>query len=35
MKPEDVRDQTQRMITLAQRKSGYQNILFLLDEAGQ
>ena len=30
---EDVRDQTQRMITLAQRKSGYQNILFLLDEA--
>src|SRR5215510_8635343 len=32
---EDVRDQTQRMITLARRKSGYQNILFLLDEAGQ
>ena len=32
---EDVRDQTQRMITLAQRKSGYQNILFLIDEAGQ
>jgi len=23
------------MITLARRKSGYQNILFLLDEAGQ
>jgi hypothetical protein len=32
---EDVRDQTQRMIALARRKSGYENILFLLDEAGQ
>jgi hypothetical protein len=32
---EDVREQTRRIIELARRKSGYQNILFLLDEAGQ
>jgi len=30
-----VRDQTQRMIALARRKSGYENVLFLIDEAGQ
>jgi hypothetical protein len=32
---EDVRDQTQRMIDLARRKSGHENIVFLIDEAGQ
>jgi hypothetical protein len=32
---EDVRGQTQRMIDLVGRKSGHENILFRLDEAGQ
>ncbi len=32
---EDIRDLAQRMITLARRHSGQQNILFLIDEAGQ
>ena len=32
---EDVRSQTQRMLDLARRKSGHENILFLIDEAGQ
>ncbi len=30
-----VRDQAQRMIDLVRRKSGHENILFLVDEAGQ
>jgi hypothetical protein len=32
---EDIRDLAQRMIALARRHSGQQNILFLIDEAGQ
>ena len=31
----DLRDLTDEMITLVQRKSGRQNVLFLIDEAGQ
>src|SRR5262249_55608523 len=31
----DVRMQAERMISLAQKASGYKNVLFLVDEAGQ
>lgn len=31
----DLRELTKEMITLVQRKSGHQNVLFLIDEAGQ